>query len=43
MTYEKLLQEIKKYWADQSRSAEETASDLRSLVEEIEVLIDSLG
>lgn len=42
MTYEELLAAVKRYWADQSRSAQETKDDLGALVDEIEMLRDAL-
>ncbi|MHA6823960.1 hypothetical protein ACQUKI_20850 [Ralstonia pseudosolanacearum] len=42
MSYDQLLQTVKDYWADQSRSASETKADLGALIDEIEVLRDTL-
>lgn len=41
-TYDQLLDRIKRYWADTSRSPQETRADLSCLINEIEVLIDTL-
>lgn len=42
MTYEMLRDYVMRYFADKSRSPEETAEDLRTLAEECEMLADSL-
>jgi hypothetical protein len=42
MNYKELLELINKYWADRSRSAEETKDDLMSLRDELDILIDAL-
>ncbi|WP_212175978.1 hypothetical protein [Burkholderia vietnamiensis] len=42
MTYEQLLAAVKAYWADKSRTPEETKNDLGALVDEIEMLRDAL-
>jgi len=42
MTLDQLVEAVKLYWADKSRTPEETAEGLRSLSDEIEILIDSL-
>ena len=42
MSEEAVLEAIRKYFSDTSRSPEETKSGLRGFIEEIEALIDSL-
>jgi hypothetical protein len=42
MNYVELLALVQKYWADKSRSAEQTASDLEALKDELGMLIDAL-
>ena len=42
MTYEQLLAAVKAYWADKSRTPEETKDDLGALIDEIEMLRDAL-
>lgn len=40
--YDELLTHVKRYWADQKRSASETRDDLTTLVDEIQILIETL-
>lgn len=42
MTYQELKDAVMKYFGDTSREAEETKTDLKTLVEEIEMLIETL-
>ncbi|WP_342051264.1 MULTISPECIES: hypothetical protein [unclassified Cupriavidus] len=40
--YDTLLANVKKYWSNTARAASATKRDLRTLIEEIEILIDTL-
>jgi hypothetical protein len=42
MDYEQLLDVVRSYWADKSRSPEETKEDLSALIDEIENLREAL-
>ena len=42
MNYDKLVEQVQKYFNDTSRPAEQTKSDLKALQDEIEILIDSM-
>ncbi|WP_257803319.1 hypothetical protein [Burkholderia glumae] len=43
MSYEELLETVRDYWSNTTRSQEETKGDLRSLIDEIETLIEALN
>lgn len=43
MTTEELLDELKRFYADKSRTREETRECLEEVRDELDLLIDSLG
>jgi hypothetical protein len=42
MSYDELLEIVRKYWEDKSRTPEETKDDLENLVAEIDIMIEAL-
>jgi hypothetical protein len=42
MSYDELLDTVRKYWEDKSRTPEETKDDLENLSAEIEIMIEAL-
>ena len=43
MSYDELLDIVRKYWEDKSRSPEETKDDLENLSAEIDIMVEALG
>jgi hypothetical protein len=42
MSYEELLEVVRSYWSDTSRSPDDLIEDFNSLIEEIEIMVDAL-
>ena len=43
MSYDELLDIVRKYWEDKSRTPEETKDDLENLSAEIDIMVEALG